>query len=166
MLDENLNDIHSGLIVAPYKDKNIYPLMGLLYQEFPNWSGTKIRSYMDLVLSKQNTNGGVLIAQNESLYYVGVLVYSFQKINFDFDKNIESTKKTNIIVIENLIASSPILQKQVFFILIEKVIMLAKEKKCEFVELPKFDEAYDLIRQKYNSKISNPNDFRVFIKLK
>jgi len=32
-------------------------------------------------------------------------------------------------------------------------------------ELPKFDESYDLIRQKYNSKITNPNDFRVFIKL-
>jgi len=165
MLDENLNDIHSGLIVAPYKDKNIYPLMGLLYQEFPNWSGTKIRSYMDLVLSKENTNGGVLIAQNEALYYVGVLVYSFQKINFDFEKNIESTKKTNIIVIENLIASSPVLQKQVFMSLINSSIKIGKNHSCEYIELPNFENGHlQLLELKYANKIIKEG-IRTYIKL-
>jgi len=68
-------------------------------------------------------------------------------------------------VVENLNASSPILQKQVFHLLIESVIKLAKQKDCAFVELPRFDESYELIKQKYQSQISNPNNFRVFIKL-
>ena len=163
-----------GLQVARYKDKDIAPLFPLLEQEFSNWPPKKISSYMDLATTKASDTGGVLVAQNEALYYVGLVVYTLQQIKSehfdcfkDSEKEVEVLNEVyDILVIENIIASSPILQKQVFFILIEKVITLAKEKKCEFVELPKFDESYDLIRQKYNSKITNPNDFRVFIKLK
>ena len=68
------------------------------------------------------------------------------------------------IVVENLIASSPILQKQVFFILIESVIKMAKKNNCEFVELPKFDETYELIKQKYQKQISNINSLRPIIR--
>jgi len=72
---------------------------------------------------------------------------------------------TEGIVVENLIASSPILQKQVFFILIENVIKMAKKNNCQFIELPKFDETYELIKEKYKKQISHRNSFRVFIKL-
>jgi hypothetical protein len=42
---------------------------------------------------------------------------------------------------------------------------MAKKNNCEFVELPKFDETYELIKQKYQKQISHSNGFRVFIKL-
>jgi hypothetical protein len=157
---------YTGLSITHYKSDNIYPLLPLLSQEFPNWTINKIKNYVKLVISKKNDVAGILVAQNDSLYNVGMLIYTFQTISSGLLNNSKKERFLNGIVVENLNASSPILQKQVFFILIEKVITLAKEKKCEFVELPKFDESYDLIRQKYNSKITNPNDFRVFIKLK
>ncbi len=155
----------TGLDIRNYTNDNIYPLLPLLSQEFPNWTIDKIKNYVKLVISKNLDVSGILVAQNEALYNVGLLIYTLQTISSELLDNSKKEKLSNGIVVENLNASSPILQKQVFFLLIEKVINLANEKNCEFVELPKFDESYDLIRQKYESKITNPNDFRVFIKL-
>ncbi len=155
----------TGLDIRNYTNDNIYPLLPLLSQEFPNWTIDKIKNYVKLVISKNLDVSGILIAQNEALYNVGLLIYTLQTVSSELLGNSKKEKLSNGIVVENLNASSPILQKQVFFLLIEKVINLANEKNCEFVELPKFDESYDLIRQKYESKITNPNDFRVFIKL-
>ncbi len=166
MCPQILEKDYTGLNIRNFRSENIYPLLPLLSQEFPNWTIDKIKNYIKLVISKKNDVAGILVAQNDSLYNVGILIYTFQTVTSGLLNNSKKEKFLNGIVVENLNASSPILQKQVFFILIEKIIRLAMKKKYEFVELPKFDESYDLIRQKYNSKILNPNDFRVFIKLK
>ena len=155
----------TGLNIINYKNDNIYPLLPLLSQEFPNWTMDKIKHYVKLVISKKNDVAGILVAQNDALYNVGILIYTHQTITSELLGNSNNKKFSNGIVVENLNASSPILQKQVFFILIEKIIRLAMKKKYEFVELPKFDESYDLIKKKYISKISSPNDFRVFINI-
>jgi len=155
----------TGLVISNYNSDNVFPLLPLLSQEFPNWTIDKIKNYIRLVISKKEDVAGILVAQNEALYYVGMLIYTHQTVSSEIIENTTNGKFSNGIVVENLNASSPILQKQVFFLLIEKIIKLANEKNCEFIELPKFDESYDLIRQKYESKITNPNDFRVFIKL-
>ena len=155
----------TGLLVTHYKNDNIYPLLPLLSQEFPNWTIDKIKNYVKLVISKNHDVAGMLVAQNEAAYNVGLLVYTFQSTN---SKSSNKNKKDDFmdgLVIENLIASSPILQKQVFFILIESVIKMAKKNNCQFIELPKFDETYELIKEKYKKQISHQNSFRVFIKL-
>jgi hypothetical protein len=154
----------TGLLVTHYKNDNIYPLLPLLSQEFPNWKIDKIKNYVKLVISKNHDVAGLLVAQNEAAYNVGLLVYTFQSTN---SKSSNKNKKDDFmdgLVIENLIASSPILQKQVFFILIESVIKMAKKNNCEFVELPKFDETYELIKQKYQKQISNINNIRPIIR--
>jgi hypothetical protein len=159
---KEVND--TGLSITHYKNDNIYPLLPLLSQEFPNWTIDKIKNYVKLVISKNNDVAGMLVAQNEAAYNVGLLVYTFQSIN---SKSSNKNKKDDFmdgLVIENLIASSPILQKQVFFILIESVIKMAKKNNCEFVELPKFDETYELIKQKYQKQISNINNIRPIIR--
>ena len=156
---------YTGLSITHYKSDNIYPLLPLLSQEFPNWTIDKIKNYVKLVITKNHDVAGMLVAQNEAAYNVGLLVYTFQSTN---SKSSNKNKKDDFmdgLVIENLIASSPILQKQVFFILIESVIKMAKKNNCEFVELPKFDETYELIKQKYQKQISDSNSFRVIIEL-
>ena len=155
----------TGLVISNYDSGNIFPLLPLLSQEFPNWTIDKIKNYIRLVVSKKEDVAGILVAQNEALYYVGMLIYTYQTISSELIENTINGKFSNGIVVENLNASSPILQKQVFHLLIESVIKLAKQKDCAFVELPRFDESYELIKQKYQSQISNPNNFRVFIKL-
>ncbi len=165
MCPQILEKDYTGLNIRNFRSENIYPLLPLLSQEFPNWTIDKIKNYIKLVISKKNDVAGILVAQNDSLYNVGMLIYTFQTVSSGLLNNSKKERFLNGIVVENLNASSPILQKQVFFLLIEKIIKLANEKNCEFIELPKFDESYDLIRQKYESKITNPNDFRVFIKL-
>ena len=156
---------YTGLLVTHYKSDNIYPLLPLLSQEFPNWTIDKIKNYVKLVISKNNDVAGMLVAQNEAAYYVGLLVYTCQSSTSELLGNTKKDQFIKGIVVENLIASSPILQKQVFFILIENVITLAKKNNCQFIELPKFDETYDLIKEKYKKQISHQNSFRVFIKL-
>ena len=162
---KEVNDNNIGLLVTNYKNDNIYPLLPLLSQEFPNWTIDKIKNYVKLVITKNHDVAGMLVAQNEATYNVGLLVYTFQSTN---SKSSNKNKKDDFmdgLVIENLIASSPILQKQVFFILIESVIKMAKKNNCEFIELPKFDETYELIKEKYIKQISHQNNFRVLIKL-
>jgi hypothetical protein len=156
---------YTGLSVTHYESDNIYPLLPLLSQEFPNWTIDKIKNYVKLVISKNNDVAGMLVAQNEAAYYVGLLVYTYQSITSELLGNTIKDQFTKAIVVENLIASSPILQKQVFFILIENVIKMAKKNNCQFIELPKFDETYDLIKEKYKKQISHQNSFRVYIKL-
>ena len=156
---------YTGLLVTHYKSDNIYPLLPLLSQEFPNWTIDKIKNYIKLVISKNHNVAGMLVAQNEAAYYVGLLVYTYQSITSELLGNTIKDQFTKGIVVENLIASSPILQKQVFFILIENVIKMAKKNNCQFIELPKFDETYELIKEKYKKQISHQNSFRVFIKL-
>jgi hypothetical protein len=71
-----------------------------------------------------------------------------------------------VLVIENLITSSPILQKQVFMALVDAVIDIAENNSYDFVELPKLDnESYDLIKDKYQSQIMESEGFRTYLKL-
>ena len=156
---------YTGLLVTHYKSDNIYPLLPLLSQEFPNWTIDKIKNYVKLVISKNNDVAGMLVAQNEAAYYVGLLVYTCQSSTSELLGNTKKDQFIKGIVVENLIASSPILQKQVFFILIENVIKMAKKNNCQFIELPKFDETYELIKEKYKKQITDHNNFRIFIKL-
>ena len=156
---------YTGLSITHYKSDNIYPLLPLLSQEFPNWTIDKIKNYVKLVISKNNDVAGMLVAQNEASYYVGLLVYTNQSITSESLGNTKKDQFVKGIVVENLIASSPILQKQVFFILIENVIKIAKKNNCQFIELPKFDETYELIKEKYKKQLSHQNSFRVLIKL-
>ena len=156
---------YTGLSITHYKSDNIYPLLPLLSQEFPNWTIDKIKNYVKLVISKNHDVAGMLVAQNKATYNVGFLVYTYQSITSELLGNTKKDQFIKGIVVENLIASSPILQKQVFFILIENVIKMAKKNNCQFIELPKFDETYELIKEKYKKQISHQNSFRVFIKL-
>jgi hypothetical protein len=165
MCPQILEKDYTGLNIKDYRSKNIYPLLPLLSQEFPNWTIDKIKNYVKLVISKNNDVAGMLVAQNEAAYYVGLLVYTCQSSTSELLGNTKKDQFIKGIVVENLIASSPILQKQVFFILIENVIKMAKKNNCQFIELPKFDETYDLIKEKYKKQISHQNSFRVFIKL-
>ena len=163
-----------GLQVARYKDKDIAPLFPLLEQEFSNWPPKKISSYMDLVTTKASDTGGVLVAQNEALYYVGLVVYTLQQIKSEhFDCFTDSKKKGevlneiyDILVIENIIASSLILQKQVFMALVEATVKIAKHLSCNYVELPKVDhESFLFVRKKYGPQIEDAKSFRSYIAL-
>ncbi len=154
----------TGLSITQCKSDNIYPLLPLLSQEFPNWTIDKIKNYVKLVITKNHDVAGMLVAQNEAAYNVGLLIYTFQSTNSKLSNKNKKDDFMDGLVIENLIASSPILQKQVFFILIESVIKMAKKNNCKFVELPKFDETYELIKQKYQKQISNINSFRPIIR--
>ena len=155
---------YTGLSITHYKSDNIYPLLPLLSQEFPNWTIDKIKNYVKLVISKNNDVAGMLVAQNEAAYYVGLLVYTCQSSTSELLGNTKKDQFIKGIVVENLIASSPILQKQVFFILVENIITMAKKNNCQFIELPKFDETYELIKEKYKKQISNINSFRPIIR--
>ena len=155
---------YTGLSITHYKSDNIYPLLPLLSQEFPNWTIDKIKNYVKLVITKNHDVAGMLVAQNEAAYNVGLLVYTCQSITLELFRNTKKGQFVKGIVVENLIASSPILQKQVYFILIESVIKIAKKNNCQFIELPKFDETYELIKQKYQKQISNINSFRPIIR--
>jgi len=158
-----------GLLISNYRSDNIYPLLPLLSQEFPNWSMGKIKNYVKLVISEEkeaNDPSGILVAQNDALYYVGLLIYTYQTITSNLLAKDNKEEFVNGIVVENLNASSPILQKNVFFILLESLIKIAKKNNCDFIELPKIDETYELIEKKYKEQIVHPNNFRFFINLK
>ena len=169
-----------GLQIVPYGENNIQPLLGLLNQEFPNWPSNRIKSYMDLVTSKKNDVAGILVAKNEAEYYVGLLIYTFQQIKdykienstadqaLNFYKNNGKTDRiANIFVVENLIASSLILQNKVFLSLVDQGIKIGMNNSCDFIELPKFDtESYDLIKEKYRNHIVDSGNFRTYLKIK
>ena len=159
-----------GLQIVPYGENNIQPLLGLLNQEFPNWPSNRIKSYMDLVTSKKNDVAGILVAKNEAEYYVGLLIYTFQQIKDYKIGNSTNGKKdriANIFVVENLIASSLILQNKVFLSLVDEGIKIGKDNSCDYIELPKFDdESYDLIKEKYRNHIVDSGNFRTYLKIK
>ena len=48
----------------------------------------------------------------------------------------------------------------------ERLAKIAKKNNCDFIELPKIDETYELIEKKYKEQIVHPNNFRSFINLK
>jgi hypothetical protein len=162
---EAIQNDHTGLLIKHYDSDNIYSLLPLLSQEFPNWTLDKIKNYVKIVISKKPDVAGMLVAQNEAKYYVGLLIYTFQSISPELIGNTKKNQFENGVVVENLIASSPIMQKQVFFLLIESIIKTAKNKNCKFVELPKIDETYELIKEKYKNQITRQNNFRIFINL-
>jgi hypothetical protein len=159
----------TGLLISNFNSKNIYPLLPLLSQEFNNWSLVRIKNYINRVISNKkdaSNQSGILVAQNDGLYYVGILIYSYQSITSSLLKNNNEEEFVSGIVVENLVASSPILQKNVFFILLERLAKIAKKNNCDFIELPKIDETYELIEKKYKKQIVQPNNFRFFINLK
>ncbi len=166
-----------GLQVARYKDKDIAPLLPLLEQEFSNWPPKKISSYMNLVITEASDTGGVLVARNEALYYVGLVVYTLQQIkseHFNCFANSKEKEKGevpnevyDILVIENIIASSPILQKQVFMALVDATVNIAKHLSCDYVELPKTDhESFQFVQKKYGPQIKDSKGFRSYITLR
>ena len=173
MISVKVNKHWGGLQIVPYESNNIYPLLPLLKQEFPHWSTKQIKSYVELVASKKQDVTGLLVARNEAHYYVGLIVYTIQQMDSiraekSKDNNGKDMKEKplDVLVVENLIASSPILQKQVFMALVDAVVDIAESNSCDFLELPKFDnESYDLIKDKYQGQISKSEGFRTYLKL-
>jgi len=173
MISANLAKHWGGLDIGSYESNNIYPLLPLLKQEFPDWSSKQIKSYVELLISKKDVVTDLLVAKNEAHYYVGLIVFTVQQmsskhVNKSKVINIKDKEKKplNVLVIENLIASSPILQKQVFMALVDAVIDIAENNSYDFVELPKLDnESYDLIKDKYQSQIMGFEGLRTYLKL-
>jgi len=173
MISANITKHWGGLDIGSYESSNIYPLLPLLKQEFPDWSSKQIKSYVELLISKKDVVTDLLVARNEAHYYVGLIVFTVQQmsskhVNKSKVINIKDKEKKplNVLVIENLIASSPILQKQVFMALIDAVIDIAENNSYDFVELPKLDnESYDLIKDKYQSQIMGFEGLRTYLKL-
>jgi len=154
-----------GLSVAHYNSENIYPLLPLLSEEFPHWTIDKIKNYIKIVISKDHDVAGMLVARNESSYSVGLLIYTFQSISSKYLSKDIKEEFSNGLMVENIIASSPILKQQVFLTIIESAVEIAKKKGCKFIELPKFDETYKLVNEKYHNKIIKINNFRTAIDL-
>jgi hypothetical protein len=154
-----------GLIISKYDSVDINPLLPLLSEEFPDWSIDKIKSYIKLVIKNKNDSGGVLVAKNEAFYNVGLLIYTIQQIQNKTIKVESNNTFANCFVIENLIASSPILKKQVFFLMVEESFKIASSIPCTYIELPKLDDNYKLIKDKYKNEIKNVNGFRTFLKI-
>jgi len=158
-----------NLKIGSYQNKNIDPIMPILQQEFPNWNSKKIKSYMELVNHDHSEVSGVLAAKNESGYYVGCLIYTFQQIDasrFNYLSSNDLNEIFNVFVIENINSCIPILQKQIFLALIDEGVNIAKNKNCNYVELPTLaTQSYELVRKKYINKIQNPKTFRTYIKI-
>ena len=156
---------YTGLIISNYDSNDTNPLQPLLSQEFPDWSIDKIKSYISLVIKNKKDVAGLLVAKNEAFYNVGLLIYTIQQVRTKTNKETNNKDFENCVVIENLVASSPILQKQVFLLLVEEAFNIAKINSCKFVELPRLDNGYQLIKDKYKKKIQNVNGFRTFLRI-
>ena len=144
---KNLNNL-PGLNILKFKDidLNLMGILPLLAEEFPSWGLDKLKSYIRLVL-KQKSNG-ILVAKNNSLYNVGLLIYSMQDIiNKGFSKNTKE-EFSKCLVVENLISSSPVLEKKVYLQFTNKAIDIAENNSCEIIELPRFNSAFDLVKKK------------------
>jgi|TARA_B100001079_G_scaffold260470_1_gene260627 hypothetical protein len=156
---------YTGLLISSYESNDVNPLLPLLSEEFPDWSIDKIKSYIALVIKNKKDVAGLLVAKNESFYNVGLLIYTIQQIQSKTIKVKNKKNFENCLVIENLVASSPILQKQVFLLMVEEVFKIAKKNSCKLVELPRLDNAYQLVKDKYKKIIQNVNGFRTFLKI-
>ena len=158
-----------NLEIGSYINENIDPLMPILQQEFPNWNSKRIKSYMKLINHENSNISGVLAAKNESGYYVGCLIYTYQKIDankFNYPSNIVSDESFNIFVIENINSCIPILQKQIFLALVDEVVKIAKANNCDYIELPAFNtQSYLLVKNKYKRQIEDLKTFRTYIKI-
>ncbi len=163
MLTQNYNKHIPGLVISKYAHSDLNLLLPLLAEEFPNWNFNKLKGYINLVL-KKNSNG-ILVVKNKALYNLGLLIYSIQDISAN---NLCKNKKeefTKCLIVENLIVSSPVLEKKIFLLLTEKAMDIAENNSCEFVELPRFNQSFDLIKDKYKGNIINLNGWRTFIKI-
>ena len=160
----NSKKSHTGLIISNYDSNDVNPLLPLLSEEFPDWSIDKIKGYIGLVIKNKKDVAGILVAKNEAYYNVGLLIYTIQQVQTK-TKETENKSLENCVVIENLVASSPILQKQVFLLMVEEVFNIAKNSSCKFIELPRLDNGYMLVKDKYKSKIQNVNGFRTFLEV-
>jgi len=156
---------YTGLSVSYYNSDNIYPLLPLLSEEFPNWTVDKIKNYVKLVVSKEPDVAGMLVVKNEAFYNVGLLIYTFQSVGTKYLYTDVKEEFTNGLMVENIVASGPILKQQIFLIIVESAIDIAKKNNCKFIELPKFDETYKLVNEKYHNKIIKINNFRTAIDL-
>ena len=153
----------TGLSVDIYNSDNVYPLLPLPSEEFPEWTIDKIKNYVKLVVSKEDTIAGLLVVKNESLYNVGLLVYTFQSVSTNYLYANNKKKFSKGLVVENIVASSPILKQQIFLLIVDHAIDIAKKNNCKFIELPKFNETFKLIEKKYNKQIIKINSYRTAI---
>ena len=75
MISAHLFKHWGGLDIGSYESSNIYPLLPLLKQEFPDWSSKQIKSYVELLTyKKKDVVTDILVARNEAYYYVGILI--------------------------------------------------------------------------------------------
>ena len=167
MPSAKVNNHWGDLQIGFYENSDVYPLMPILQQEFPNWNSKRINSYMQLVMSEDKNISGVITAKNESGYYVGCLIYTYQQVSSEIINNTSDENKTfNVFVVENLNSCVPILQKKIFLSLIDEAIYIAKTNYCEYIELPNLaNEGYELIKTKYNNQIQEPKTFRTYLKI-
>ena len=164
MITQKSSNFLPGLKISQLKTDNfdLSGILPLIAEEFPSWGVLKLKDYLNKVF--ENKSNGLLVAQNETDYNVGLLIYSIQDVCAEKFGNLED-EFSKCLVIENLIASSPILEKSVFLSLVEKAVDIAENNSCRSIELPKFDSSFDLIKKKYKNKILNLNGWRTFLEI-
>ena len=164
MITQKSSNFLPGLKISQLKTDNfdLSGILPLIAEEFPSWGVSKLKDYLNKVL--KNKSNGLLVAQNETSYNVGLLIYSIQDVCAEKFGNLED-EFSKCLVIENLIASSPILEKSVFLSLVEKAMDIAENNSCRSIELPKFNESFDLIKKKYKNKILNLDGWRTFLEI-
>ena len=164
MITQKSSNFLPGLKISQLKTDNfdLSGILPLIAEEFPSWGVLKLKDYLNKVF--KNESNGLLVAQNETDYNVGLLIYSIQDVCAEKFGNLED-EFSKCLVIENLIASSPILEKSVFLSLVEKAVDIAENNSCRSIELPKFDASFDLIKKKYKNKILNLNGWRTFLEI-
>ena len=164
MLSTNNTNNLPGIDIFRFQDSDL-SLMGilpLLAEEFPSWGLDRLKSYIRLVL-KQESNG-ILVAKNDSSYNVGLLIYSMQDIiNNGFSKNAKK-EFSKCLVVENLISSSPVLEKKVYLQLANKAVDIAENNSCDVIELPRLDSSFDLIKKNMKKIFLTPMDGEPLLK--
>ena len=85
-------------------------------------------------------------------------------INKGFSKNTKE-EFSKCLVVENLISSSPVLEKKVYLQFTNKAIDIDENNSCEIIELPRFNSAFDLVKRKYEKIIVSFEGWRAFVKI-
>jgi hypothetical protein len=158
----NNNKSHNSKIkVELFNGDNVTPLVPIFSNEFPNWSGDKIKCHIHSFSNSCANVSGVLLAKNEAQYIIGILLYRF------IENNVTKTNQKQIhykkyLKITEIFTFNNLFQNETFLALFNYTKVICLKNSCSYVELPNKDNKYNKIKDKNKNQIVSKTDASIY----
>ena len=144
--------IYSRLNVRLCDMTHIDILIPILIDEFDTWSHDSRRNYLQQILQSSSCSAGVLAAQNDEGYFVGLLIYEFRQGSSNLGAKKKEEEHFSLEII-SMLSTNSMFRKEIIGSLIKGVQAICVNNYCDLIKIPNHSDVVKILERDYKDNL-------------